>query len=86
MNYTRSYEARCAKKIVVCSNKGKGCTLSVAQQIIGEHHVSIDCEYTEVAYENLGCGVRIMRKDTEKQEKEDREKHMDMSLAALREV
>ena len=48
--------------------------------------MSIDCEYTEVVYESLGCGVRIMRKDREKQEKKDREKYMYMSLAALREV
>ena len=49
-------------------------------------HVSSDCEYTEVAcvYESLGCAVRMLRKDREKHEKEDREKHVDLSLATVR--
>ena len=40
------------------------------------------CDYTEVAcaYESLGCAVRILRKDAEKQKREAREKHMDLAL------
>ncbi len=32
------------------------------------------------AYESLGCGVRMMRKDVEKHKREAREKHLDWAL------
>ncbi len=40
------------------------------------------CEFTEVAcaYESLGCGVRMMRKDVEKHKREAKEKHLDLAL------
>ena len=44
----QDHDIICEKKIVACSNKVNGCALSVARQKIGEH-VSIDCEYSEVA-------------------------------------
>ena len=75
----------CEKKIVACPNKGSGCSLSMERGKVKEH-VSGDCEYTEIAcaYESLGCGKRMLRKDSEKHEKEDREKHLDLSLATVR--
>ena len=82
---TEGYNQVCEKKMVACPNKGSGCSLSM------EHgktkgHVCSDCEYTKVAcvYESLGCAVRMLRKDREKHEKEDREKHMDLSLDTVR--
>ena len=82
---TEDHDQVCEKKIVACSNKGSGCSLSMERGKTKEH-VSSDCEYTEVAcvYESLGCGVRMLRKDREKHEKEDREKHLDLSLATIR--
>ena len=74
----------CAKKPVSCPNKNNGCSLSM-EQIKTEQHVSVDCGYTEIAcaYESLGCGVRMLRKDKTAHEKEDREKHMNLSLATI---
>ena len=82
---TEDHDQVCEKKIITCPNKGSGCSLSMERGKIKEH-VSSDCEYTEVAcvYESLGCGVRMLRKDREKHEKEDREKHLDLSLATVR--
>ena len=47
-----------------------------------KQHVRSVYDYTEVAcaYENLGCGVRMLRKDAEKHKREAREKHMDLAL------
>ena len=82
---TEDHDQVCEKKIVACPNKGSGCSLSMERGKIKEH-VSSDCEYTEVAcvYESLGCGVRMLRKDREKHAKQDREKHLDLSLATVR--
>ena len=76
---TEDHDQVCEKKIVACPNKRSGCWKT-------KEHVSSDCEYTEVAcvYESLGCGVRMPRKDRERHEKEDREKHLDFSLATVR--
>ena len=75
----------CKKKIVACPNKKGGCTLSI-ERAKTKDHMNSDCVYTEVAciYGSLGCGVRMLRKDREKREKEDREKHMDKSLATVK--
>ena len=82
---TEDHDEVCEKKIVACPNKGSGCSLSSMEQGKTKEHVSSDCEYTEVAcvYESLGCGVRMLRKDREKHDKEDREKHLDLSLATV---
>ena len=82
---TEDHDQVCEKKIVACPNKGSGCSLSMERGKTQEH-LSSDCEYTEVAcvYESLGCGVRMLRKEREKHEKEDREKHVDLSLATVR--
>ena len=82
---TEDHDQVCEKKIVACPNKGSGCSLSMERGNTQEH-VSSNCEYTEVAcvYESLGCGVRMLRKDRDKHEKEDREKHMDLSLDTVR--
>ena len=82
---TEDHSQVCEKKMVACPNKGSGCSLSMERGKTKEH-VSSDCEYTEVAcvYESLGCGVRMLRKDREKHEKENREKHVDLSLATVK--
>ena len=78
---SEDHDQVCEKKIVACPNNGSGCSLSMEQGKAKEH-VSGDCEFTEVAcvYEILGCGVRMLRKDREEHKKEDREKHLDLSL------
>ena len=75
----------CKKKIVACPKKENGCSLSTEQGKVGEH-VSIDCGYTEVscAYESLGCGVKMLRKERATHEKEDKGKHLDLCLATVR--
>ena len=85
ISITEDHDQVCEKKIVACPNKRSGCSLSMERGKTKEH-VSSDCEYTEVAcvYESMGCGVRMLRKDREKHEKEDREKHMDLSLATVK--
>ena len=82
---TEDHDKVCEKKIVTCPNKGSGCSLSAEHGIV-EEHVRKDCGHTEVAcvYESLGCGVKMLRKDREIHEKEDREKHLDLSLATVR--
>ena len=82
---TKDHDQVCEKKMVDCPNKGSGYSLSVEQGKTKEH-VSSDCEYTEVAcvYESLGCGVRMLRKDREKHEKNDGGKHLGMSLATVK--
>ena len=81
---TEDHDQVCEKKIVACPNKRSGCSLSMERGKTKEH-VSSDCEYIEVAcvYESLGCGVRMLTKDREKHEKEDREKHVDLSLVII---
>ena len=82
---TEDHDQVCEKKIAACPNKGSGCSLSMERGKTKEH-VSSDCEYAEVAcvYESLGCGVRMLRKDREKHEKECREKHVDLSLVTVK--
>ena len=82
---TEDHDQVCEKKIVDCPNKGSGCSLSVERGKTKEH-VSSDCEYTEVAcvYESLGCGVRMLRKDGEKHEKNEGGKHLGLSLATVK--
>ena len=78
---TEDHDKVCDKKIVPCPNKGSGCPLSMEQGKT-KQHVRSGCDYTEVAcaYESLGCGVRMLRKDVEKHKREAREKHMDLAL------
>ena len=78
---TEDHDKVCDKKIVPCPNKGSGCPSSMAQEQTKQHVRSV-YDYTEVAcaYENLGCGVRMLRKDAEKHKREAREKHMDLAL------
>ena len=82
---TEDHDQVCIKKIIACPNKRSGCSLLMERGKTKEH-VSSDCECTELAcvYESLGCGVRMLRKDREKHEKENREKHVDLSLATVR--
>ena len=84
---TEDHDKVCDKKMVPCPNKGSGCPLSTERGRL-EQHVRRACGYTEVAcaYESLGCGVRILRKDSERHEKEAREKHVDLSMASVRSV
>ena len=81
---TEDHDQVCEKNIVICPNKGNGCSLSMERGKI-EDHVSIDCEYTEVAcvYEGLGCGARMLRKDRAAHESEAREKHFDLCMATV---
>ena len=78
---TEDHDKVCNKKIVPCPNKGSGCPLSMEQGKTKQHVRSV-CDYTEVAcaYESLGCGVKMLRKDAEKHKREAREKHMDLAL------
>ena len=78
---TEDHNKVCNKKIVPCPNKRSGCPLSIEQGKTKQHVRSV-CDYTEVAcaYQNLGCGVRMLRKDAEKHKREAREKHMDLAL------
>ena len=82
---TEDHDQVCKTKIVACPYQGSGCSIYMEQGRTIEH-VSSDCVYAEVAcvYESLGCGVRMLRKDREKHEKEDREKHLDLSLSTVR--
>ena len=82
---TEDHDKVCENKIVTCPNKESGCSLSM-ERGKAEEHVSKDCGYTEVAcvYESLRCGVKMLRKDREIHENEDREKHLDLSLATVR--
>ncbi len=58
----------CDKKLVHCPNLSIGCQLLVERGKT-KQYVSVS-EFTEVAcaYESLGCGVRMMRKEIEKHE------------------
>ena len=78
---TEDHDKVCNKKIVPCPNKGSGCPLSMERGKTKQHVRSV-CDYTEIAcaYESLGCGVRMPRKDAEKHKTEAREKHMDLAL------
>ena len=51
-----------------------------------EEHMNNDCEYTEIAcaYKSLGCKVNMLRKDRVTHEKEDKEKHLYLSLTTIR--
>ena len=82
---TEEHDQVCEKKMVACSNKGSGCSLSMERGKVKEH-VSNDCEYTEVAcvYESLGCEVRMLRKDKATHENKAREKHMDLSMVNVK--
>ncbi len=77
---TVEHDKVCGNKMVACPNKESGC-LSPVERGKTKQHVSV-CEFTEVvcAYERLGCGVRMMRKDVEKHKREAREKHLDLAL------
>ncbi len=68
----------CDKKLVHCPNLSIGCQLLVERGKT-KQHISV-CEFTEVAcaYESLGCGVRMMRKDIEKHEANVRIAHFPM--------
>ena len=54
-----------------------------------KQHVRSVCDYTEVAcaYESLGCGMRMLRKDIKKHQENDDKVHLHLSLrnACLRE-
>ena len=82
---TEDHDKVCNKKIIPCPNKGSGCPLSMERGKTNQHVRSV-CGYTEVAcaYESLGCGVRMLRKDVEKHEKEAQEKHVKFSLVSVR--
>ena len=84
VSITEDHDIVCEKKTVVCPNKENGCSLSM-ERMKTKEHVNNDCRYTEVAcaYESLGCGVRVLRKDRAAHENEDREKHMDLSLTTI---
>ena len=47
-----------------------------------KQHVRSVCDYTEVAcaYENLGCGVRMLRKDIKKHQENDDNMHLQLAL------
>ena len=47
-----------------------------------KQHVRTVCDYTEVAcaYESLGCGVRMLRKDAKKHQENDDKVHLHLSL------
>ena len=82
---TEDHDYVCEKKIVACPNKRSGCSLSMERGKTKEH-LSCDCKYAEVTsvYESLGCGVKMLRKDREKHEKKDQEKHVDLSLVNVK--
>ena len=84
---TEDHDKVCNKKIVSCPNKGSGCRLSMERGKTNQHVMSV-CDYTEVAcaYESLGCGVRMLRKDAVKHEKDSRERHLDLSLVSIRSI
>ena len=71
-------------KIVPCPNKGRGCPLSMEQGKTKQHVRSV-CDYTEVAcaYESLGCGVRMPRKDIENHQENDDKVHLHLSLQTV---
>ena len=50
-----------------------------------KQHVRSVCDYTEVAcaYENLGCGVRMLRKDIKKHQENDNNMHLHLSLQTV---
>ena len=81
---TEDHDKVCDKKIVSCPNKGSGCLSSIERGKTKQHVWSV-CDYTEVAcaYEILGCGVRMLRKDAENHKREAPEKHMDLALDTL---
>ena len=85
---TEDHDKVCDKKIVPCPNNGSGCPLSMEQGKT-KQHVKSACDYTEVAcaYESLGCGVRMLRKDMKKHQENDNNMHLHLSLrnACLRE-
>ncbi len=65
---TKEHDIISDKKLVHCPNLSIGCQLLVERGKT-KQHMSV-CEFTEVAcaYESLGCGVKMMRKDIEKHE------------------
>ena len=81
---TEDHDKVCNRKIVPCPNNGRGCLLS-NERGESEQHVRSFCDYTEVAcaYESLGCGVRMLRKDITKHQENDDKVHLHLSLRTL---
>ena len=74
----------CDEKIVPCPNEG--CTETTKRHMIKDH-VKDDCEYTEVSckYENIGCEVKLKRKDMRAHEEDDKI-HLHLALGAVVEL
>ena len=84
---TEEHDKVCDKKIVPCPNEESGCQLSIERGKTKQHVRSV-CGYTEVAcaYENLGCGMRMLRKDVEKHQENDDEVHIHLLLQTVCEL
>ena len=78
------HDKGCNKKIVPCPNKGRGCPLSMERGKTKQHVMSI-CDNTEVAcaYESLGCGVRMLRKDIKNHQENDDKVHVHLVLKSF---
>ena len=83
-NITQIHYVVCDEKIVPCPNEG--CTETTKRHMIKDH-VKDDCEYTEVSckYENIGCEVKLKRKDMRAHEEDDKI-HLHLALGAVVEL
>ena len=84
INITWVHDRVCDEKIVPCPNEG--CTETMKRHVI-EDHVKDDCEYTEVSckYANIGCEVKLKRKDMRAHEEDDKI-HLHLALGAVVEL
>ena len=74
---TKVHDNTCEKKVITCPNED--CTEIFQRQSI-PHHLNM-CGYSEIPckYQNLGCDVKIMRKDMPAHEEDDK-LHLRMAL------
>ena len=84
-NITQIHYALCDEKIVSCPNED--CTETMKRHMIKDH-VKDDCEYTEVSckYENIGCEVKLKKKDNMRAHEENDEIHFHLALGAVVEL
>ena len=77
IHITQIHGNTCEKKVVTCPNRS--CTERLERQSI-PHHL-IKCGYSEIPckYQNLGCDVKMMRKDMPVHEEDDK-LHLRMAL------
>ena len=79
-NITQIHDARCAKKPVSCPE----CKETMLQGT-KRKHLDEECEVVDLPckYVQLGCGVKMKRRDLAAHEQDDKQLHLDMALETM---